>query len=190
MSTHKPSAHAAPNGADGRLEAAIDMLARLIGFDTESSKSNLALVASVEDYLKSIGVDYVKVPNATGDKAALFLTIGPKIDGGVVLSGHTDVVPVEGQNWTSDPFSLRREGGRLFGRGACDMKGFDSICLAMIPEFQKAKLSRPDPYSFELRRRDDVPRSARYDRALRRRSAAPGRGSRRRADADAGGGRA
>jgi acetylornithine deacetylase len=143
MSTHKPSAHAAPNGADGRLEAAIDMLARLIGFDTESSKSNLALVAFVEEYLRSIGVEYVKVPNATGDKAALFLTIGPKIDGGVVLSGHTDVVPVEGQSWTSDPFSMRREGGRLFGRGACDMKGFDSICLAMIPEFQKAKLSRP-----------------------------------------------
>ncbi len=67
----------------------------------------------------------MKVPNATGDKAALFLTIGPKIDGGVVLSGHTDVVPVEGQSWTSDPFSMRREGGRLFGRGACDMKGFD-----------------------------------------------------------------
>ncbi len=144
-STHKPSEHrsSAPNGADGRLEAAIEMLTRLIGFDTESSKTNLPLIASVEDYLRSIGVDYVKVPNATGDKAALFLTIGPKIDGGVVLSGHTDVVPVEGQTWTSDPFRLRREGGRLFGRGACDMKGFDSICLAMIPEFQKANLSRP-----------------------------------------------
>ncbi len=133
---------AAPDG-DDRLEAAIDMLARLIGFDTESSKSNLALVAAVEDYLGALGVEYVKVPNETGDKAALFLTIGPHIDGGVVLSGHTDVVPVEGQSWTSDPFRLRREGGRLFGRGACDMKGFDSICLAMIPEFQKASLSRP-----------------------------------------------
>ena len=144
-STHKPSNHRAPapNGADARLEAAIEMLARLIGFDTESSKSNLALIASVEDYLRSVGADYVKVPNATGDKAALFLTIGPKIDGGVVLSGHTDVVPVEGQTWTSDPFRLRREGGASFGRGACDMKGFDAICLAMIPEFQKANLSRP-----------------------------------------------
>ncbi len=141
-STHRPSAHTS-NASDGRLEAAIDMLAGLVGFDTESSKSNLALVASVEAYLTACGVDYVKIPNETGDKAALFLTIGPKVDGGVVLSGHTDVVPVEGQNWTSDPFTLRREGGRLFGRGACDMKGFDSICLAMIPEFQKAKLSRP-----------------------------------------------
>ncbi|WP_041368529.1 acetylornithine deacetylase [Methylocella silvestris] len=126
-----------------RLEAAIAMLERLVGFDTESSKSNLALVAAVETYLRECGADYVKIPNAIGDKAALFITIGPKIDGGVVLSGHTDVVPVEGQSWSSDPFQLRREEGRLYGRGACDMKGFDSICLAMIPEFQKAALSRP-----------------------------------------------
>jgi acetylornithine deacetylase len=116
---------------------------RLIGFDTESSKSNLALVAFVEAYLTSLGVAYVKVPNRQGDKAAIFATIGPSIDGGVVLSGHTDVVPVEGQSWTSDPFTLRRSGSRFYGRGACDMKGFDAICLAMIPEFQRARLSRP-----------------------------------------------
>ncbi len=126
-----------------RLAVTLDVLERLISFDTESSKSNLALVADVEAYLQGLGVNYVKVPNAEGDKAALFATIGPKTDGGVVLSGHTDVVPVEGQSWTSDPFTLRRSGSRLFGRGTCDMKGFDAICLAMIPEFQKAKLSRP-----------------------------------------------
>lgn len=126
-----------------RLAVTLDMLERLISFDTESSKSNLPLVADVEAYLQGLGVDYVKVPNAAGDKAALFATIGPKIDGGVVLSGHTDVVPVEGQTWTSDPFIMRRGGDRLFGRGTCDMKGFDAICLAMIPEFQKARLSRP-----------------------------------------------
>lgn len=126
-----------------RLAVTLDVLERLISFDTESSKSNLALVADVEAYLQGLGVDYVKVPNAEGDKAALFATIGPKTDGGVILSGHTDVVPVEGQSWTSDPFTLRRSGSRLFGRGTCDMKGFDAICLAMIPEFQKAKLSRP-----------------------------------------------
>jgi acetylornithine deacetylase len=126
-----------------RLDAALDMLERLIGFDTESSKSNLGLVAFVEDYLKSLGIAYVKVPNSTGDKAALFATIGPHRDGGVVLSGHTDVVPVEGQSWTSDPFKLRREAGRLYGRGACDMKGFDAICLSMIPEFLNARLTRP-----------------------------------------------
>jgi len=128
---------------DERLGATLALMQDLIGFDTESSKSNLALVARVEDYFAACGVDYVKVPNATGDKAALFATIGPKIDGGVVLSGHTDVVPVTGQAWTSDPFTLRREGDRVYGRGTCDMKGFDAICLAMIPEFQKAKLARP-----------------------------------------------
>jgi acetylornithine deacetylase len=128
---------------DDRLAATLALLERLVQFDTESSKSNLPLVAEIEAYLQALGIDYVKVPNATGDKAALFATIGPKIDGGVVLSGHTDVVPVEGQAWTSDPFTMRREGERLYGRGTCDMKGFDAICLAMIPEFQKARLSRP-----------------------------------------------
>ncbi|MFZ0728537.1 MAG: acetylornithine deacetylase [Methylovirgula sp.] len=119
------------------------MLERLVSFDTESEKSNLALVATVEAYLASLGADYVKVPNAQGDKAALFVTIGPKIDGGVVLSGHTDVVPVEGQVWSGDPFVLRSADGRLYGRGTCDMKGFDALCLAMIPEFQAARLARP-----------------------------------------------
>jgi len=129
--------------APAPVEEALGLLDRLISFDTESSKSNLDLVADVEAYLKSLGVDYAKVPNAEGDKAALFLTIGPKVDGGVVLSGHTDVVPVEGQSWTSDPFKMRREGSRVFGRGTCDMKGFDAICLAMVPAFQKANLKRP-----------------------------------------------
>jgi acetylornithine deacetylase len=133
----------AGDGLDRGLDATLDLLERLIGFDTESSKSNLELIAAVEDYLKALGVDYVKIPNSIGDKAALFATIGPKTDGGVVLSGHTDVVPVEGQAWTSDPFRLRLEGGKAYGRGACDMKGFDAICLAMIPEFQNARLSRP-----------------------------------------------
>jgi acetylornithine deacetylase len=128
---------------NARLDATLAMLERLIGFDTESSKSNLELVAFVEDYLKSLGVAYVKIPNYAGDKAALFATIGPNRDGGVVLSGHTDVVPVEGQAWTSDPFKLRREAGRLYGRGACDMKGFDAICLSMIPEFLNARHTRP-----------------------------------------------
>lgn len=134
---------AVSSAGDARLAATLGLLERLVGFDTESSKSNLSLIAFVEDYFKSHGVPYVKIPNSTGDKAALFATIGPDRDGGVVLSGHTDVVPVEGQNWTSDPFTLRREAGRVYGRGACDMKGFDAICLAMIPEFLAARLSRP-----------------------------------------------
>ncbi|HWG05499.1 MAG TPA: acetylornithine deacetylase [Beijerinckiaceae bacterium] len=126
-----------------RLANAIDLIARLVAFDTESSKSNLALIQFVEDYLDRRGVPYVKIPNATGDKAALFATIGPMRDGGIVLSGHTDVVPVTGQTWTSDPFRLRRDGNRLYGRGACDMKGFDAVALAMIEEFQAADLKAP-----------------------------------------------
>ena len=78
------------------------------------------------------------MPNAAGDKAAIFATIGPMIDGGIVLSGHTDVVPVTGQAWTGDPFTLRRDGPRLYGRGTTDMKGFDAGCLAMIEEFKRA----------------------------------------------------
>jgi len=128
---------------DERIDATLDLLERLIGFDTESAKSNLGFVAFIEDYLNSLGVTYVKIPNAAGDKAALFATIGENRDGGIVLSGHTDVVPVEGQTWTSDPFKLRREADRVYGRGACDMKGFDAICLAMIPEFQQARLASP-----------------------------------------------
>lgn len=128
---------------DDRLAATLSILERLVAFDTVSSKTNLTLVADIEIYLRSLGVAYVKIPNATGDKATLFATIGPQTDGGIVLSGHTDVVPVEGQIWVSNPFSLRRANGRLYGRGTCDMKGFDALCLAMIPEFQKADLRRP-----------------------------------------------
>ena len=102
-----------PAAYDSRLGIAVDLMTRLIAFDTESSKTNLPLIAFVEDYLRGLGVEYVVVPNASGDKAAIFATIGPNIDGGVVLSGHTDVVPVTGQDWTSDPFTVRREGSRL-----------------------------------------------------------------------------
>jgi acetylornithine deacetylase len=122
---------------------AIALLDRLVAFDTESDKSNLPLIDFVEGWLRERGVDVSRAPNKTGDKAALLATIGPKIDGGIVLSGHTDTVPVTGQKWTSDPFSLRGDGERLFARGACDMKGFDAIALAMVPYFQATPLQRP-----------------------------------------------
>lgn len=128
---------------DPRVLGAIEILDRLVSFDTESSKSNLALVDFVAALLRTHDVPFVVVPNAAGDKAAVFATVGPAVDGGVVLSGHTDVVPVAGQSWTSDPFALRREGGRLYGRGATDMKGFDAVCLAMIEEFKRAPLQKP-----------------------------------------------
>ncbi|QIJ73444.1 acetylornithine deacetylase [Methylobacterium sp. NI91] len=121
----------------------LELLERLVAFDTESSKSNLALIDFVAGYLDGWGVPYVLVPNATGDKAALFATLGPMRDGGVVLSGHTDVVPVTGQTWTSDPFALRVADGRAYGRGAVDMKGFDALALALVPAALEAELTRP-----------------------------------------------
>jgi acetylornithine deacetylase len=123
--------------------SAIALLERLAAFDTESDKSNLPLIDFVEEYLRRQDIPVLRAPNATGDKAALLATIGPMVEGGIVLSGHTDVVPVEGQKWTSDPFSLRSADGRLYARGSCDMKGFDAIALAMIPRFKKAGLRRP-----------------------------------------------
>jgi acetylornithine deacetylase len=131
------------SSADSTLERAIALLDRLVGFDTESSRSNLPLIDFVEDYLFGLNARFTRIPNPAGDKAALFVTFGPDADGGVVLSGHTDVVPVVGQKWTSPPFTLRREGDRLFGRGTCDMKGFDALCLAMAPEFLAAPLKKP-----------------------------------------------
>ncbi len=129
--------------AEATLERALEIAEELIAFDTESSKSNLALIDHVELYLKRLGVPFVRAPNRAGDKAAIMATIGPMVEGGVVLSGHTDVVPVEGQTWTGDPFRVRRADGRLYGRGSCDMKGFDAVCLAMIPEFLATDLARP-----------------------------------------------
>lgn len=119
------------------------MLARLVAFPTLSTSSNLDMIAFIRDYLDSHGVAATILPNAAGDKAALLATIGPNRPGGVVLSGHSDVVPVEGQSWSSDPWKLRAHGGRLYGRGSCDMKGFCAAVLAMVPEFQAADLQRP-----------------------------------------------
>jgi acetylornithine deacetylase len=128
---------------NGQRLTPLDMLAKLVSFDTVSTKSNLPLIEFVESYLQSWNVPYVRVPNETGDKAAIYATIGPQDRGGIVLSGHTDVVPVTGQAWTSDPFTLRVENGRAYGRGAVDMKAFDALALAMVPEFQAAHLTTP-----------------------------------------------
>ncbi len=128
---------------EGRLAEAKALLGRLIAIESVSDSSNLAIVDFVEGYLRSLGLSFRRAPNAAGDKAAILATIGPRVDGGVVLSGHTDVVPVEGQPWSSPPFALREAAGRLFGRGACDMKGFDACILAMAPAFRDAGLKRP-----------------------------------------------
>lgn len=119
------------------------MLERLVAFPTVSKSSNRDLIDFVQDYLQGHGVPVTVLPNGKGDKAALLATLGPVGPGGVVLSGHSDVVPVEGQDWSSDPWRLRARDGRLFGRGACDMKGFCAAALAMVPQFQAAGLKRP-----------------------------------------------
>lgn len=120
-----------------------DMLAKLVSFNTESQRSNLELIHFCRDYLAGLGVESRIVPSPDGQKANLYATIGPQAAGGVVLSGHTDVVPVAGQDWSSDPWTLTERDGKLYGRGACDMKGFDAIALALVPEMLKAPLKRP-----------------------------------------------
>jgi acetylornithine deacetylase len=125
------------------LSRAREILQRLVGFATITDRSSHALIDYVQRYYEDLGVATWRAPNAAGDKSALMATIGPAVEGGVVLSGHSDVVPVEGQKWTSDPFALREADGRLYGRGACDMKGFDAVALAMVPEFLAAGLKRP-----------------------------------------------
>jgi acetylornithine deacetylase len=127
----------------GQRLTPLEMLAKLVSFDTVSSKSNLPLVEFVETYLQSWNVPYLRLPNEAGDKAAIYATVGPQDRGGIVLSGHTDVVPVTGQAWTTDPFVLRVENGRAYGRGAVDMKAFDALALALVPEFQAAGLKTP-----------------------------------------------
>lgn len=132
----------------GNLHDIERILAQLISFDTTSHKSNLDLIAYIQDLLQQAGVPYKLVPNEEGDKSSLFASIGPDVAGGIGLSGHTDVVPVAGQSWESDPFCLTRKGSQLFGRGTTDMKGFLAVVLASIPLFQKASLKRPVHFIF------------------------------------------
>lgn len=128
--------------------SAAELLARLVAFDTTSHRSNLPLVSFVDDYLAQHGVASRLVPSTDGAKASLYATIGPGETRGVALSGHTDVVPVEGQDWTSDPFVLTERDGRLYGRGAADMKGFVACVLAAVPEFLKRPLTVPIHLAF------------------------------------------
>jgi len=125
------------------MNAAIDILARLVAFDTTSRDSNLALIEWVEAFLAARGVASTRVPSPDGRKANLHAVIGPNIAGGVVLSGHTDVVPVDGQPWTSDPWTMVEREGRLYGRGVADMKAFLALALAHVDTARAADLKRP-----------------------------------------------
>jgi len=127
----------------GPTYSTVELLARLVAFDTTSHKTNLPLVLFVEDYLAQHGIASDLVPNEDGTKASLFATIGPQKAGGIALSGHTDVVPVAGQQWDTDPFRLTRKGDRLHGRGTSDMKGYLACVLASVPQFKRRALKTP-----------------------------------------------
>ncbi|MGF6441421.1 acetylornithine deacetylase [Paraburkholderia youngii] len=124
------------------------LLERLIGFATVSRDSNLELIGFVQQYLADLGVESELFHNDDRTKANLFATIGPRDRGGIVLSGHTDVVPVEGQAWTVEPFRLTEKEGRLYGRGTADMKGYIASVLAAVPAFLRLKLDVPVHLAF------------------------------------------
>src|SRR5690349_1908647 len=120
-----------------------EMLERLVTFDTTSRNSNLDLIAYARETLEKAGATTRLTYDGDKRKANLFATLGPQVDGGYVLSGHTDVVPVDGQDWSSDPFKADVRDRRLYARGAADMKGFIAVALALAPEFAKLSLKRP-----------------------------------------------
>jgi len=129
--------------ADSPSAATLAWLERLVAHDTTSRNSNLALIEEVQAYLEDRGVACRLTRDETGTKANLDATIGPADRPGVALSGHTDVVPVDGQPWSRDPFALHAADGAYYGRGTCDMKGFLAVCLAHVPAFQAAGLHTP-----------------------------------------------
>lgn len=134
--------------AGSETQTPAELLARLVAFDTTSYRSNLGIIAFIEDYLSLHGVASRRVVSDDGEKSSLYATIGPDDEGGVALSGHTDVVPVDGQTWTSDPFTMRAADSRYYGRGTADMKGFIAAVLAATPDFKRRKLKTPIHFAF------------------------------------------
>jgi acetylornithine deacetylase len=130
------------------LQPTLDVLARLVAFDTTSRNSNLDLIEWVEEFLRARGVESERVPNADGEKANLLALIGPRVEGGVVLSGHTDVVPIDGQAWSSDPWVVTERDDKLYGRGVSDMKSFVALSLAHLDAMLAAPLKRPIIFAF------------------------------------------
>ena len=127
---------------------AIELLNTLIGFDTTSYNSNLELIEFIQSYLSSYGIDSTLIHDESGKKANLYATIGRTDIGGVMLSGHTDVVPVAGQDWGTNPFSLTKSSDRLYGRGSADMKGFIALVLSRVPEMVSKELTKPIHLAF------------------------------------------
>lgn len=132
---------------DGNI-ASLEWIRTLIGFDTTSRDSNLDLIRHVRGYLADLGVESALTFDDTKQKANLYATLGPTDRPGILLSGHTDVVPVDGQDWDSDPFTIVRKNGKLYGRGTCDMKSFIAVCLAFAPKFLERGLETPIHFAF------------------------------------------
>ncbi|MCW8842960.1 MAG: acetylornithine deacetylase [Rhodobacteraceae bacterium] len=130
------------------LDEAKAILGELIAFETVSNASNLDMIAHLARHLQESGADVEILHDDTGTKANLFATIGPRKDGGIVLSGHSDVVPVTDQDWSSDPFRMEERDGRLYGRGVCDMKGFIAATVAMAPFYAALNPTRPIHFAF------------------------------------------
>jgi len=130
------------------IEQTTSILSDLIAFPTVSADSNLDMIAYLADRLESAGAKVDVFHDQSGSKANLFATLGPMRDGGIVLSGHSDVVPVSDQTWSSDPFEMHMRDDRLFGRGTCDMKGFIAATLAMAPTFAEKVKERPLHFAF------------------------------------------
>ena len=142
-----------------------DILTRLIAFDTTSRNSNLEMIAWIQDYLAGFDVATELTYDDDGRKANLFATLGPaENSGGIILSGHTDVVPIDGQDWVTDPFEMIEKDGKLYGRGTCDMKSFVAVSLAMVPHFLKRGLKVPIHLAFSYDE-EVVHRCAPADRA-------------------------
>lgn len=126
----------------------LNLLTRLVGFNTVSAESNRDLIGFVRDTLAQSGIQSEVFADDSGAKANLVARIGPDVPGGLMLAGHTDVVPVEGQAWTSDPFTATIRGDRIYGRGTCDMKGFIAVALALVPELVAMRLRHPIHLAF------------------------------------------
>jgi acetylornithine deacetylase len=126
----------------------IEILSSLVAFDTTSRNSNLPIIGWIEGLLAPLGFSCERIYDATGAKANLFATLGPAEVPGIILSGHTDVVPVDSQTWTSDPFALRVVDGRAYGRGTCDMKGYLAVCLAAAEQLDAGTLKKPVHLAF------------------------------------------
>ena len=131
-----------------QTKTSIQLIRELVEFDTTSRNSNLELIEYIKGYLEDFGLRSELVFDATGKKANLFATIGADDIGGVALSGHTDVVPVDGQNWFTDPYQISESDERLYGRGTSDMKSFIAICLAKVPQIIDLNLETPIHFAF------------------------------------------